>query len=510
MCIQVILVAAGLLSVAATCSEHGTCSYSEETAVESVGTYTVSPFVVSSSAAIGDGMSSDAAPVYGSTATSLATSFQDDRTIAHLQTSLSQFPLSSPTLQSSTPEQGPSSPALQFSSPTDLVAPSSSFADRSSPTVQQTPSQTNPYSSSQLAEQKSTAVMWQQTSVLSLPPSLVTSSQSTMASSSTPDVQASPVTRETPTSVNVVVSTPQLIVPMASPTSALSMDNPSLQTSSKAKSSSLNYQVMSSTESTQTIRRTSVSSQASSWSLKTTPVLPQSSKTFNLLSTRSPLLPSRSPSVLPSPPLPPSRLVVLLLGSQVEIGTQQKPQAVANVTCQLSNMLGVSHVYITRVTLGGVAGRVRRQGLFSFNTVSFVITTTTDNSTIAKLNNRTLTIAGQRVNVTSVSISIAIPVSSSAEQGLAPGTVVGIVVGSVALILLLVLVVTAIGCYVWKEQTFRTYRIELAENAQNIEEDSKATELKKESSIDNNYYQLSIPTDRNSSERQSYTLQTTV
>ena len=47
-------------------------------------------------------------------------------------------------------------------------------------------------------------------------------------------------------------------------------------------------------------------------------------------------------------------------------------------------------------------------------------------------------------------------------HGLAPSTVVGIVVGSVAGVLLLVMVVMVIGCYVWKEHTLRTYRIEVS------------------------------------------------
>ena len=49
----------------------------------------------------------------------------------------------------------------------------------------------------------------------------------------------------------------------------------------------------------------------------------------------------------------------------------------------------------------------------------------------------------------------------SLAQGFDPGTLVGIVVGAAAGILLLVLVVTAISCYVWKEHTLRTYRIEV-------------------------------------------------
>eukprot|EP00731_Ephydatia_muelleri_P012206 Em0006g1100a len=44
--------------------------------------------------------------------------------------------------------------------------------------------------------------------------------------------------------------------------------------------------------------------------------------------------------------------------------------------------------------------------------------------------------------------------------GFDPGVRVGIVVGAAAGVLLLVLVVIAIGCYVWKKHTLRTYRIQ--------------------------------------------------
>ena len=46
-------------------------------------------------------------------------------------------------------------------------------------------------------------------------------------------------------------------------------------------------------------------------------------------------------------------------------------------------------------------------------------------------------------------------------HGLDPAIVVGIVVGSVGGVLLLVVIITGIGCYVWKEHTLRTYRIEV-------------------------------------------------
>ena len=42
-------------------------------------------------------------------------------------------------------------------------------------------------------------------------------------------------------------------------------------------------------------------------------------------------------------------------------------------------------------------------------------------------------------------------------QGFDPGVIMGIVVGAAVGVLLLVLVVTAIGCYVWKEYTHHTY-----------------------------------------------------
>ncbi|KAL5484607.1 hypothetical protein EMCRGX_G021136 [Ephydatia muelleri] len=160
------------------------------------------------------------------------------------------------------------------------------------------------------------------------------------------------------------------------------------------------------------------------------------------------------------------------------------------------------------MTLTGVAARTRRQTLFTFSTVSFVVTMAIENNTITRLVNQTLLIAGQRVTITSVCISLYSP-NPVSLQGFDPGAIVGIVIGAAAGILLLVLVVTAISCYVWKEHTLRTYRIEMTETAPDME-DSKALEYKKETSTENNYYQLDVQTDRSSSERQSYTVHTTV
>eukprot|EP00731_Ephydatia_muelleri_P012211 Em0006g1105a len=84
-------------------------------------------------------------------------------------------------------------------------------------------------------------------------------------------------------------------------------------------------------------------------------------------------------------------------------------------------------------------------------------------------------------------------------KGFDPGVIVGIVVGAAAGVLLLVLVVIAIGCYVWKKHTLRTYRIQ---NVAAGVEDSMALEYKKEAAAENEY-QLDV-------ERQSYTVYTTV
>lgn len=192
----------------------------------------------------------------------------------------------------------------------------------------------------------------------------------------------------------------------------------------------------------------------------------------------------------------------------MEIAANKKSQAIANLTCQLSNLLVIPHQFIIHMALTGVASRARRQALFTFSTVSFVVTMAIENSTITKLATQTLLIAGQRVTITSVGVSLYNPANISLAQGFDPGTLVGIVVGAAAGILLLVLVVTAISCYVWKEHTLRTYRIEMTENIPNTE-DSKALEYKKEAATEN-YYQLDVQTDRNSSETQSYTVHTTV